>query len=607
MGRSRRRGLRPRGRVQPRPRRDAQAHLRQGHRLPRRAPHRAHRPHPGRRHRRLPPLPHRRRPRRPGRRRPRHAPRRTLRRIAGIGGTRSGTGDALPDRPGAGPLHPDDRPRGRHRRRQDAPGTRHRSRREPHRPRRHRQEPARDRDGSGVRRHVPRRGVLRAPRGRARARTAAADDRLLSRHPRQRRSRARGAHRPCPRRSPGAHRARQLRADRGCRARARAAVHGRADGDVPGDEPHRAAHPRRARVRGGAAVDACRRWTGEPGPCDALGRGDALRRSRTGDRRRLRRQCRERRRPGRHLPPARGAAARHRARGGEGAHPEPRRHRGASGAQPAAADGGRARPSRTASHDARDDRLEREPAPRLAARTARGPRRVRHAVHARGGRGARRGTPVGRTRHRRPDRAHRRLAGQAERGRRAARVLAALAGARVRARTPEGAGRRGAGAPRARRLLPRPRAAHRAGPGRQRAGGRRGALGLELPNLRAAVRHLVHTNRLDDAGDFAWSLLIYWWISGLLRRGAAVDAGAPREAARPAHHAAHPRDRMVLRALGRDVAAPERAGGRRARRVRAAVHRERRRGCRGDGARRACDGARAVLHPRHRPGGGGAA
>jgi predicted ATPase len=39
-------------------------------------------------------------------------------------------------------------------------------------------------------------------------------------------------------------------------------------------------------------------------------------------------------------------------------------------------------------------------------------------------------------------------------------------------------------------------------------------LGLELPNLRAAVRHLIYTNRLDDAGDFAWSLLIYWWISG---------------------------------------------------------------------------------------------
>ena len=39
-------------------------------------------------------------------------------------------------------------------------------------------------------------------------------------------------------------------------------------------------------------------------------------------------------------------------------------------------------------------------------------------------------------------------------------------------------------------------------------------LGLELPNLRAAARHLVYTNRLDVAGDFAWSLLVYWWISG---------------------------------------------------------------------------------------------
>ncbi len=39
-------------------------------------------------------------------------------------------------------------------------------------------------------------------------------------------------------------------------------------------------------------------------------------------------------------------------------------------------------------------------------------------------------------------------------------------------------------------------------------------LGLELPNLRAAARHLVYTNRLDDAGDFAWTLFVYWWISG---------------------------------------------------------------------------------------------
>ncbi|MDR7233967.1 DUF4062 domain-containing protein [Agrococcus sp. BE272] len=39
-------------------------------------------------------------------------------------------------------------------------------------------------------------------------------------------------------------------------------------------------------------------------------------------------------------------------------------------------------------------------------------------------------------------------------------------------------------------------------------------LGMELPNLRAAVRHLVHIGRLDDAGDFAWRLLVYWWIAG---------------------------------------------------------------------------------------------
>jgi tetratricopeptide (TPR) repeat protein len=39
-------------------------------------------------------------------------------------------------------------------------------------------------------------------------------------------------------------------------------------------------------------------------------------------------------------------------------------------------------------------------------------------------------------------------------------------------------------------------------------------LGLEVPNLRAAARHLVQEDRLDEAGDFAWTLLAYWWISG---------------------------------------------------------------------------------------------
>lgn len=41
-------------------------------------------------------------------------------------------------------------------------------------------------------------------------------------------------------------------------------------------------------------------------------------------------------------------------------------------------------------------------------------------------------------------------------------------------------------------------------------------LGLELSNLRAAARHLIDTDRLDDAGEFAWTLFVYWWISGFL-------------------------------------------------------------------------------------------
>ncbi len=57
---------------------------------------------------------------------------------------------------------------------------------------------------------------------------------------------------------------------------------------------------------------------------------------------------------------------------------------------------------------------------------------------------------------------------------------------------------------------------HRVAPGLSGAGQADAVreLGLDLPNLRAAVRHLVYTDRLDDAGAFAWSLLIYWWIAG---------------------------------------------------------------------------------------------
>lgn len=40
-------------------------------------------------------------------------------------------------------------------------------------------------------------------------------------------------------------------------------------------------------------------------------------------------------------------------------------------------------------------------------------------------------------------------------------------------------------------------------------------LGYELPNLRAAARHLVHARLYDEVADFAWLLLPYWWISSL--------------------------------------------------------------------------------------------
>ncbi len=40
-------------------------------------------------------------------------------------------------------------------------------------------------------------------------------------------------------------------------------------------------------------------------------------------------------------------------------------------------------------------------------------------------------------------------------------------------------------------------------------------LALEVPNLRAAARHLVQAGLLDEVADFAWLLLPYWWISSL--------------------------------------------------------------------------------------------
>ena len=123
---------------------------------------------------------------------------------------------------------------------------------------------------------------------------------------------------------------------------------------------------------------------------------------------------RERRRHRRHLPAPGGTAARDRARRREGAPAQSARHRGAPRAEPAAADGRRARPAGAAPHDARDDRLERGPAPRRPARPARRPRRLRDPVHPRGGRSGRRRPVVGRHRAREPRRPRRRLARQAE-------------------------------------------------------------------------------------------------------------------------------------------------------------------------------------------------
>ena len=151
-------------------------------------------------------------------------------------------------------------------------------------------------------------------------------------------------------------------------------------------------------------------------------------------------------------------------------------------------------------------------------------------------------------------------------------LLAARDRARVRPRPPQGARRRRPHARRARRLLPGARRAPGAGAPRRGSGASPSReLGLELPNLRAAIRHLVYTDRLDDAGDFAWSLLIYWWIAGLFG-GVRVWMLELLGKERPIT-AAHPGGRVVPRALGRDVAAAVEGGDRGTRRVRAAVHR----------------------------------
>ena len=239
--------------------------------------------------------------------------------------------------------------------------------------------------------------------------------------------------------------------------------------------------------------------------------------------------------------------------------------------------------------------------PELAARPARGPRRLRDAVHleaveAVGAGRSWDGEGIDALAASSTPRWSSRPRSTGGRRSRCSRSCASTRSERL-----EGARRGSSDAQRPRRLLRRLRAARLPGlrgPGQVDAVAE---LGLELPNLRAAVRHLVHTDRLDDAGDFAWSLLIYWWISGFFSEVRLWMLELLDKAA--ADHGPHPRRRRFFALWGEMWRRPVRQVDRRARRVRAPVHRERRRGCRGDGARRArrrtrCSSPTSTWRPR---------
>ena len=305
VGRSGGADLGARGRVRPRAAIHAEAHLHQEEHHPRGSPQGSHRADPDRRHRRIPTVRDRRRTGEPGGGRPRHPAGRALRGVALV------PRDArrvLTRRAGAGPVHDHDRPRARDRRRAPAARPRQRPGGQPDRPGRDRQEPPRDRGRDRGTRRVPRRHLLRRPGERARTRAAAPHDRLRARHPRQRRSGARGAHLARPRRPSRAARARQLRADRRRRTGARPALHGRTDCELPGDQPHRAADQGRAGLRRACADDAGARRPRNAGARSAVRRSDPVRRPGQGGQALVRAHGRERRRGHGHLPPPRRAS-----------------------------------------------------------------------------------------------------------------------------------------------------------------------------------------------------------------------------------------------------------------------------------------------------------
>ena len=467
LGRPRRGGLGPRGRVQPRARgrcRSSSTSRRPTHRE--RRLDELHRPDPRRRHRGLPPVRDRRRAARSG------SPTTSRRCSPSASTSRAAAGESDADgaRLVAGRAHARRRTRatiGRERRpRRGARPARAAATTgvvTPRRPGRDRQEPARDRDRARRRRDLfPDGIVLRAARGRARAedcccrrsRTA-----LGIRDNGEAALEERLAHALDG--SARADRARQLRADRRCRARCSSRLFAVAPlADVPRDEPHRAADPRRARVRGRARSP--HRLPTSPA---SLRRATPLRRGRscssTAPRPSSRASSsRPRMRPTSPTSAAGSRDCRWRSssrRRGSACSPPAGILRGSTGSSRCSSS--HRATSRAAADDAGDDRLVRPGCSTSATPAAHGPRRLLTRLHPRGGRGDRRSSGSGTsTCSRRSRRSSTARWSHQDDSRRRAGLLAARDRARVRRRAASPARRGGCHARRARRRLHRGRA-----------------------------------------------------------------------------------------------------------------------------------------------------
>ena len=127
-------------------------------------------------------------------------------------------------------------------------------------------------------------------------------------------------------------------------------------------QPSGAAHLRRARVSGPPAAAPRSRRVAGAGHADGICLDRAVRAARHGRPARLRADAEERRRRGRHLPPPRWTAARHRARRGPGEDPASRRTAATDRTAARAADRRRARSARASTDAARGDQVELRPA-----------------------------------------------------------------------------------------------------------------------------------------------------------------------------------------------------------------------------------------------------